>query len=162
MTGIISKAIEYAFTNELRSSSQICGPASKARAMDTSMISTASPCLPVSRPSQCWLPERELSVATDYRIPQMLHYLSCLQYSPPLESHIRRLALIESGHPWEMQLRGCSIWCVELLRREIVRRDPGAQINAILMDFFLYDAVKEMEAKGIDCIPHHRTRSIWY
>ena len=92
----------------------------------------------------------------------MLHSLGCLQYSPPLESRIRRLALIENGHPWEIQLRGCSIWCVELLRREIVRQNPGALINAILLDFFLYDAVKEMEMKGIECIPHHRTRSIWY
>ena len=92
----------------------------------------------------------------------MLHSLGCLQYSPPLESQVRRCAPIESGHPWEMQLRGCSIWCVELLRREIVRRHPGAKINAVLIDFFLYDTVKEMEMKGVGCIPHHRTRSIWY
>ncbi|KAK4690429.1 hypothetical protein P7C71_g6361, partial [Lecanoromycetidae sp. Uapishka_2] len=99
---------------------------------------------------------------SDYRIPQMLHSLGCLQYSPPLESHIRRRKAIESGHPWETQLRGCSIWCVEMLRREILRLHPEAQINAILIDFFLYDTVKEMEARGLENIPHHRTRSIWY
>lgn len=36
----------------------------------------------------------------------MLHSLGCLQYSPSLEHHIRQLLPIESGHSWEVQLRG--------------------------------------------------------
>ncbi|MCJ1451595.1 hypothetical protein MMC28_001935 [Mycoblastus sanguinarius] len=103
-----------------------------------------------------------ITMFADYRIPQMLHSLGCIQYSPPLDSHIRKLKLIESGHPWELQLRGCSIWCIELLRREISRQHPESHINAILIDFFLYDTMKEQEMKGRECIPHHRTRSIWY
>ena len=103
-----------------------------------------------------------ITMFADYRIPQMLHALGCLRYSPPLESHVRRKQAIESGHPWEIQLRGCSIWCVELLRREIQRQHPETHLNAILIDFFLYDTMKEMETKGHECIPHHRTRSIWY
>lgn len=35
-------------------------------------------------------------------------------------------------------------------------------INAILIDFFLYDTMKELENDGQETIPHHRTRSIWY
>ena len=92
----------------------------------------------------------------------MLYSLGCLSYSPPLESRIRKLKPIESGHSWEIQLRGCSIWCVELIRREIVRNHSDTQINAILIDYFLYDTVKEMEAGGTEIVPHHRTRSIWY
>jgi hypothetical protein len=57
---------------------------------------------------------------------------------------------------------GCSIWAVELLRREIVKLKPEAKINAILIDFFLYDLAKEKERDEADVIPHHRTRSIWY
>jgi hypothetical protein len=57
---------------------------------------------------------------------------------------------------------GCSIWCVELIRREIVRQHPDTKVNAILIDFFLYDTMKEMEAAGKESMPHHRTRSIWY
>jgi len=56
----------------------------------------------------------------------------------------------------------CSIWCVELIRREIVREHADAKINAVLIDFFLYDLMKEMEAAGRETPPHHRTRSIWY
>lgn len=198
----------------------------------------------------------------------MLHQLGCLLYSPPLESHIRRRQLIKSGSKWEMELRGTSIWCVELIRQEIERTHPetrmvystgnsstfdvnidekqdnnvaeitaGTQdheekeeateeatqqpqgsgekkettdevtqhpqenrekevtekvaqepqeivekeetettttsksstpklktisINAILIDFFLYDTMKELENGGQETIPHHRTRSIWY
>lgn len=99
---------------------------------------------------------------TDYRIPQMLHSLGCFHYSPPLDHHIRQLRPIESGHPWEVQLRGCSVWCVELIRREILRQNPGVAINAVLIDFFLYDTMKQLEAEGRQVIPHHRTRSIWY
>lgn len=137
-------------------------------------------------------------------------------YSPPLEAHIRDLKLIPSGSNWETELRGASIWCVELIKREIERRHPevktkpiqqaepkppssadnskkstkpeehnGKQpqqgyftvtapnddavqgksargINAILIDFFLYDTMKELEKEGQESIPHHRTRSIWY
>lgn len=51
---------------------------------------------------------------------------------------------------------------MELIRREIKRNHPEVEINAILIDFFLYDLMKELEAKGQETIPHHRTRSIWY
>lgn len=155
----------------------------------------------------------KITMFADYRIPQILHSLGVLWYCPSLEAKIRRKEEIESGHEWEMQIRGCSIWAVEVLRREIVkmrsasgegkqgkgeedaggtaddehdasgdaadgqntkgeagvRGANGAQnINAILIDFFLYDLAKEKEREAIErgredeMIPHHRTRSIWY
>ncbi|KAF2032511.1 hypothetical protein EK21DRAFT_87103 [Setomelanomma holmii] len=104
----------------------------------------------------------KITMFADYRIPQMLHSLGMMWYCPPLENRLRRLELIESGHPWEMQIRGCSIWGVELLRREILKLKPDAKINAILIDFFLYDQAKEKERDEAEVIPHHRTRSIWY
>ncbi|KAL2011024.1 hypothetical protein VTN00DRAFT_3742 [Thermoascus crustaceus] len=156
----------------------------------------------------------KITMFADYRIPQMLHQLGCLMYSPPLESHIRQLKPLPSGSTWEVELRGTSIWCVELIRQEIERRHPetkiisthddkddddmkvdheysfdeeaengkvladmktrkkrgknvkgknaGLGVNAILIDFFLYDTMKELEREGQETIPHHRTRSIWY
>lgn len=127
----------------------------------------------------------------------MLYLLGCLLYSPPLESHIRRLQPIKSGSTWEIELRGASIWCVELIKQEIERRHPESRmmddspsteergdntsesddgedrtekgttksacgVNAILIDFFLYDTMKQLESDGRETIPHHRTRSIWY
>jgi len=49
-----------------------------------------------------------------------------------------------------------------LIRREILRNNPDAKVNAILIDFFLYDTIKEREVAGQEETPHHRTRSIWY
>jgi hypothetical protein len=130
----------------------------------------------------------------------MLHQLNCLRYAPKLDHHIRSLKPIEPGSDWEIELRGVSIWCVELIKREIEKRHPEVKmngkkaptkavsddneneetkvsenelaiaenpqkpygINAILIDFFLYDTMKSLEAEKNESIPHHRTRSIWY
>ncbi|RAL67089.1 hypothetical protein DID88_007869 [Monilinia fructigena] len=77
----------------------------------------------------------KLTMFADYRIPQLLNTLGCLWYAPALESKIRKGEVIESGHSWEVQMRGCSIWCVELIRREILKNHPEAEVNAILIDF---------------------------
>lgn len=105
-----------------------------------------------------------ITMFADYRIPQMLHSLGCLMYSPPLEGRIRRYEEIKSGENCEVELRGCSIWAVELIMRQIKRDHPEANVNSILLDFFLYDTLKEKEKGGqvTEMIPHHRTRSIWY
>ncbi|KAJ5559076.1 hypothetical protein N7535_009060 [Penicillium sp. DV-2018c] len=142
----------------------------------------------------------KITMFADYRIPQMLHQLNCLRYAPKLDHHIRSLKPIEPDSDWEIELRGVSIWCVELIKREIERRHPEVRmkgkkaptksvsndndneeterskderaiaeiprkacgINAILIDFFLYDTMKSLEAEKSESIPHHRTRSIWY
>ncbi|KAF2202147.1 hypothetical protein GQ43DRAFT_480112 [Delitschia confertaspora ATCC 74209] len=104
----------------------------------------------------------KITMFADYRVPQMLHSLGALSFCPPLEGRIRRKLPIESGESWEIQIRGCSIWAIELLRREIIKLDPEAKVNAILIDFLLYDLAKEKERNGEEAIPHHRTRSIWY
>jgi len=122
----------------------------------------------------------KITMFADYRVPQILNTLGCLMYSPLLDQVIRQKRLIASGHKWEIQLRGglhlydnqclspltcdigCSIWCVELIRREILKQHPDTTINPILIDFFLYDTMKERENTGKEEIPHHRTRTIWY
>ena len=43
-----------------------------------------------------------------------------------------------------------------------MKQHPKTHINAILLDFFLYDTIKEMEDAGKEIVPHHQTRSIWY
>jgi hypothetical protein len=113
-----------------------------------------------------------LTIFADYRIPQMLHSLGCLMFSPSLEGRIRRLDTILNGENCEIELRGNSIWCVELIKRQIVYQYPEAKtkVNAILIDFFLYDLCKEKEHEieqaemdiDSEMIPHHRTRSMWY
>nr|POE71846.1 upf0553 protein [Quercus suber] len=107
-----------------------------------------------------------LTMFADYRVPQILTSLGILSYSPPLHYAIKDGKLIPSGHSWEVQLRGCSIWGVELIRREILKIHPEAiNVNAVLIDFFLYDLAKEREqearSRGEDMEKCHRVRSIW-
>ncbi|KAM6518375.1 hypothetical protein FSOLCH5_007144 [Fusarium solani] len=104
----------------------------------------------------------KITMFADYRIPQILMTLGALYCCPAIAAAITDKKTIESGCSWELQIRACSIWCVELIRREILRQHPDAHVNAILIDFFLYDSMKELEAAGKEPIPHHRTRSIWY
>ncbi|KAK9378423.1 uncharacterized protein V2V93DRAFT_376159 [Kockiozyma suomiensis] len=107
----------------------------------------------------------EITMFADYRVPQILHSLGCLEYSEELTQHIQHLIPIEHGDAREIELRGCSIWSVELIKKEILKQNPGTKVNAILIDFFLWDAAKAAqkamgtEQKAIQC---HRTRSIFY
>jgi hypothetical protein len=48
----------------------------------------------------------KITMFADYRVPQILHSLGCLGYSPLLDHTVRQQKLIESGHHWEIQLRG--------------------------------------------------------
>ncbi|KAK5997218.1 Queuosine 5'-phosphate N-glycosylase/hydrolase [Cladobotryum mycophilum] len=104
----------------------------------------------------------KITIFADYRVPQILASLGALYVGPSISAAIRDRKMIDSGSHWEIQLRACSIWCVELIKREILREHPDTHVNAVLIDFFLYDTMKEMEAEGKEPIPHHRTRSIWY
>jgi hypothetical protein len=48
----------------------------------------------------------KITMFADYRIPQMLHSLGVISYCPTLEKQISQQVPIESGHTWEMQIRG--------------------------------------------------------
>lgn len=96
----------------------------------------------------------EITMFADYRVPQILWELGLIKYSPELENIIRRGEMIESGSQYEVELRGCSVWAVEVLRKYI----PEA--NAVLLDFYLWDTAKEQEKQAT--IPCHRTRSVFY
>jgi hypothetical protein len=80
----------------------------------------------------------------------MLYNLGVITFSPPLESRLRDMGELKSGDSWELQLRGCSIWAVEMIRRQIVQDHPEAEseVNAVLLDFLLYDLAKEFESTG--------------
>lgn len=106
----------------------------------------------------------KVTMFADYRVPQILHDLGCLKYSEGLYKHIGDLKMIESGDPREVELRACSIWAVELIRREMIKRDSETKVNAILIDFFLWDTAKknqQKDYKGVS-VQCHRTRSCYY
>jgi len=104
----------------------------------------------------------KLSMFADYRVPQILHSLGCLRYSPALISLLNSGTHLEAGSRLEVEIRGCSIWCIELLRREI-RREWGRKVNAILLDFWLWDESQKLKKTGGGFnVSFHRTRGIFY
>lgn len=106
-----------------------------------------------------------ITMFADYRVPQILHMLGCISYSDELTSQIKNLEGLESGSEKEIEIRGCSIWAVELMKRFILKKHPNSKVNAILIDFYLWDSAKkvQMASKGNGGnIPCHRTRSIFY
>src|SRR5579859_7905511 len=103
----------------------------------------------------------KLSMFADYRVPQILHSLGCLRYSPSLISLLESGVPLEAGGRLEIEIRGCSIWCVELLKREI-RREWGRDINAVLLDFWLWDQAQLVKKEGGFKVAFHRTRGVFY
>ncbi|KAJ1905549.1 hypothetical protein LPJ81_001867 [Coemansia sp. IMI 209127] len=124
-----------------------------------------------------------ITMFADYRVPQALCHFGALAYSDRLHSFLaeseravlasgesfvssgdacppERPGLLASGHPWEVEIRGNSIWAVECIRR-IIAENTSVHVNAILIDFYLWDYAKE-QAQAMRAIPIHLTRSIFY
>ncbi|ANB15556.1 hypothetical protein AWJ20_3184 [Sugiyamaella lignohabitans] len=108
----------------------------------------------------------QITMFADYRVPQMLHSLNCISYSTDLTHHLTSHLPLDNGDPREVEIRACSIWSVEIIRREILAIDPSAPINSILIDYYLWDTAKAIQKQlGLDqhsMIACHRTRSVFY
>lgn len=114
-----------------------------------------------------------LTMFADYLVPKGLQFMNVLEYSKELQQSINAGELIPYGSLYEVEIRGCVIWSVELICDELKRLlkdeqvskyappDDRVKINAILVDFFLWDYTKKHE-KEIKDFPVHKTRSIFY
>ncbi|KAJ2785033.1 hypothetical protein H4R18_000741 [Coemansia javaensis] len=110
-----------------------------------------------------------VTMFADYRVPQALCHFGALEYSPQLRARLEKSEaavrrgdaplLLASGDPREVEIRGNSIWAVERIRRLIAA--AGADVNAVMIDFFLWDYAKE-HADAMREIPIHHTRSVYY
>lgn len=118
----------------------------------------------------------------DYRVPQALYHFHCLQYSSELLAILDRSEILPYGSPLEVEIRGNSIWSVELIRRrileliedELVAKQASVAeeempkmmtVNAILIDFFIWDFAKAAQLDltlGQRPVKVHRTRSVFY
>ncbi|KAL1719063.1 hypothetical protein EV715DRAFT_290730 [Schizophyllum commune] len=129
-----------------------------------------------------------LTMFADYRVPQVLHHLRILQYSPALERMLKEYVPLETGSKEEVALRAGSVLAVERVGEAIEKRVDAAQkdmngkdgklevhgakleVSSVLIDFYLWDLAKRVESgveriEGIETaevLPAHRTRSIWY
>ncbi|TNN80660.1 UPF0553 protein C9orf64 [Liparis tanakae] len=107
-----------------------------------------------------------LTMFADYRVPQALVYLGALRYSDALMQALNSGELLRSGDRREVEIRGCSIWSVELIRdrlRKLVHERDGqtCDINSAVIDFYLWPYAKRHH-KEMAHIPIHHTRCIYY
>ncbi|XP_072051290.1 queuosine 5'-phosphate N-glycosylase/hydrolase-like isoform X3 [Amphiura filiformis] len=107
-----------------------------------------------------------LTMFADYRVPQVLNYLKAITYSDKLMELLRSGRELTQGERLEVEIRGCSIWTVELIRKELeelTAQDsaPKMLLNSIIIDFYLWDFATE-NWDDIQDIPIHRIRTQFY
>lgn len=111
----------------------------------------------------------ELTMFADYRVPQALQALDILKYSTGLFDKLKNNIELNSGSVQEMEIRGCSIHSVELLRKEIellLKSDTSGEyenitLNSVIIDFYLWGYATQDSEKML-AFPEHKTRSIFY
>ncbi|XP_028821172.1 queuosine 5'-phosphate N-glycosylase/hydrolase [Denticeps clupeoides] len=107
-----------------------------------------------------------LTMFADYRVPQALVHLGALRYSDQLMEALKKGELLRSGERREVEIRGCSIHCVEKIKaglHRLVRERDGAEcrVNSALIDFFLWPYAKQHQ-RDMEDVPVHHTRCIFY
>ncbi|KAL1686148.1 hypothetical protein GGG16DRAFT_64815 [Schizophyllum commune] len=115
-----------------------------------------------------------LTMFADYRVPQVLHHLRILQYSPALTKMLREYAYLENGSKEEVALRAGSVLAVERVREAIERRvalrnsimggektegkrgdapeserGGNIEVSSVLIDFYLWDLAKRVESGAV-------------
>ncbi|XP_014662412.1 PREDICTED: UPF0553 protein C9orf64 homolog isoform X1 [Priapulus caudatus] len=108
-----------------------------------------------------------LTMFADYRIPQALVYFGVLEYSQELLDLLLKGHLFQSGDRKEVEIRGASIWAVELVLsklRALLQTEgaAGVHVNAVMVDFYLWDLIKAKTAEGSSQLPFHHIRCIYY
>ncbi|XP_008334899.1 queuosine 5'-phosphate N-glycosylase/hydrolase [Cynoglossus semilaevis] len=107
-----------------------------------------------------------LTMFADYRVPQALVYLGVLRYSDTLMQTLKKGELLCSGDRREVEIRGCSIWSVELIRKrlcKLVQEKDGQSCNitSAVIDFYLWPYAKQHH-REMAHIPIHHTRCVFY
>lgn len=102
-----------------------------------------------------------------FRVPQTLVYFGALEYAPMLNDMLKENRMFKNGTSEEVEIRGCSIHAVELIREELKHLPPiefqedSLQINSAIIDYFLWEYRRRF-AKELSVYPYHKVRCIYY
>ncbi|ELT95610.1 hypothetical protein CAPTEDRAFT_5356 [Capitella teleta] len=107
-----------------------------------------------------------ITMFADYRIPQALVWFGAMRYSDGLMEKLNKDCLMQNGERQEVEIRGVSIHCVDLIVDEMNRlmaKEPTLTIpmNAVLVDHFLWDYRRDHEQET-KAIPFHKVRCVYY
>ncbi|CAB3240127.1 unnamed protein product [Arctia plantaginis] len=101
----------------------------------------------------------KITMFADYRIPQVLAYFGVLTYSDELMDKLKNDVLLPSGSEEEVEIRGCSIHAIELLKKRIEGKIQGQNVevpNSSLIDYYLW-CYRRKYADEMESIPFHKT-----
>lgn len=106
----------------------------------------------------------EITMFADYRVPQSLIFYNVLEYSNELNDLLKRKVMLDNGNEMEVEIRGCSIHAVELLKKYVKEHSEFADvINSIVIDHFLWDFRRKHATQILKMgIPFHKTLCIYY
>lgn len=110
-----------------------------------------------------------ITMFADYRVPQTLVRFGALKYTERLYELLNKNHMFKNGDREEVEIRGCSIHAVELIREEIAKTQQQSSIldsanlrlNSSMIDFFLWEYRRRF-AKDLARIPYHKCRCIFY
>lgn len=109
-----------------------------------------------------------ITMFADYRVPQVLVHFGALTYNEELQKGLTADKMLINGEPKEVEIRGASIYIVEVAKEMVVEElknnhpnIPSKHVNSILLDHFLWD-YRRANAELLAYIPFHKTHSIYY
>ncbi|XP_037968343.2 queuosine salvage protein [Plutella xylostella] len=109
----------------------------------------------------------KMTMFADYRVPQVLVYFGVLSYTGQLMEKLKKDELLPSGSDEEVEIRGCSIHAVELLKKRIEEKitskaEDNSEIpNSSLIDYYLW-CYRRRYKDAMESIPFHKTFGIFY
>jgi hypothetical protein len=104
-----------------------------------------------------FLDMQTLTSFADYKLPQALRELGILRYDEALSARVDGELPIDSGSPEEVEIRACTVWAVELIRRELQKLGKG--LRAYEIDWVLWNMAQDPILKKR---PYHRTLTVYY
>ncbi|XP_065203580.1 queuosine 5'-phosphate N-glycosylase/hydrolase isoform X2 [Planococcus citri] len=106
-----------------------------------------------------------ITMFADYRVPQVLCYFGVLQYPDELLVKLIDGTLLENGSKDEVEIRATSVVAVarinDFVQQKLKESNKTFKCNSILVDQYLW-TYRRNRAKYLDCIPFHKTLTIYY
>jgi len=98
-----------------------------------------------------------LTAIADYKVPQLIRYHGVSEYSDELAELVDNYEILEKDSDYEIEIRITTLWGVELIRRELVKRFPD--ITNADIDNLLWVSSQKIRD---DIKPYHRTLTTGY
>ncbi|MCB9798261.1 hypothetical protein H6758_00880 [Candidatus Nomurabacteria bacterium] len=98
-----------------------------------------------------------LTACADYKLPFVMRRLGILSYSDSLTKKIDGRVELVHGSQEEVELRACTIWAVEMIKKQVQKKIP--EVDSIHVNDHIWVLGQE---KYKDDKPYHLTRTIAY